>query len=71
MYGEKYKHLSSDTKLAYMVLKDRLEYSLRNNWVDENDNVYFVFTNEELKNYLTAQIQKLQKLKKSLKVLIY
>ena len=23
MYGEKYKHLSSDTKLAYMVLKDR------------------------------------------------
>ncbi|WP_428280213.1 replication initiator protein A [Lactobacillus helveticus] len=34
MYGEQYKHLSSDAKLAYMVLKDRLEYSLRNNWVD-------------------------------------
>ncbi|ESS01354.1 hypothetical protein NB22_05135, partial [Limosilactobacillus fermentum NB-22] len=32
MYGEQYKHLSSDAKLAYMVLKDRLEYSLRNNW---------------------------------------
>ncbi|MFS1240415.1 replication initiator protein A [Lactiplantibacillus plantarum] len=32
MYGNQYKHLSSDTKLAYMVLKDRLEYSLRNNW---------------------------------------
>ncbi|TAR21574.1 hypothetical protein BV230_14550, partial [Lactiplantibacillus plantarum] len=27
MYGEQYKHLSSDAKLAYMVLKDRLEYS--------------------------------------------
>ena len=26
MYGEQYKHLSNDAKLAYMVLKDRLEY---------------------------------------------
>ena len=48
MYGEQYKHLSSDAKLAYMVLKDRLEYSLRNNWVDEQGHVYFTFTNQEL-----------------------
>ena len=48
MYGEQYKHLSSDAKLAYMVLKDRLEYSLRNNWVDEEGHVYFTFTNQEL-----------------------
>ena len=50
MYGEQYKHLSSDAKLAYMVLKDRLEYSLRNNWVDEEGHVYFTFTNQELEN---------------------
>ncbi|MEQ6219724.1 replication initiator protein A [Levilactobacillus brevis] len=29
MYGEQYRYLSSEAKLAYMVLKDRLEYSLR------------------------------------------
>jgi hypothetical protein len=34
---------SSDAKLAYMVLKDRLEYSLRNHWVDEDNHVYFIF----------------------------
>ena len=48
MYGEQYKHLSNDAKLAYMVLKDRLEYSLRNNWVDSEGHVYFIFTNQEL-----------------------
>lgn len=48
LYGEKYKKLSSDAKIAYMALKDRLEYSLKNHWVDEEDHVYFIFTNKEL-----------------------
>ncbi len=48
MYGDQYKYLSNDAKLAYMVLKDRLEYSLRNNWVDSEGHVYFIFTNQEL-----------------------
>ena len=40
MYGSQYSKLSSDTKLAYMVLKDRLEYSLKNHLVDEENHVY-------------------------------
>ncbi|WP_177163245.1 replication initiator protein A, partial [Oenococcus oeni] len=42
MYGSQYSKLSSDTKLAYMVLKDRLEYSLKNHLVDEENHVYFI-----------------------------
>jgi hypothetical protein len=49
MYGDQYKKLSPMAKLAYMALKDRLEYSLRNHWVDEDGNIYFVYTNTELK----------------------
>jgi hypothetical protein len=41
MYGEQYKHLSSDAKLAYMVLKDRLEYSLRNNGGEEETRLFY------------------------------
>lgn len=63
MYGEQYKHLSSDAKLAYMVLKDRLEYSLRNNWVDEEGHVYFTFTNQELENLFNCHNQKVVKIK--------
>ena len=67
MYGEQYKHLSSDAKLAYMVLKDRLEYSLRNHWVDEKDHVYFIFTNQELINLFNCSEHKVIKIKAELK----
>ena len=66
MYGEKYKHLSSDAKLAYMILKDRLEYSLRNNWVDEDNHIYFIFTNQELVNLFNCSEHKVIKVKTEL-----
>ena len=66
MYGEQYKHLSSDAKLAYMVLKDRLEYSLRNNWVDEEGHVYFIFTVKELQDLFNCATEKAVKIKKEL-----
>lgn len=50
LYGEKYKKLSDSAKLGYVVLRDRLEYSLQNNWIDDEDRVYFIFTNQELNN---------------------
>jgi len=66
MYGSQYSTLSSDTKLAYMVLKDRLEYSLKNHLVDEENHVYFIFTNEELKSLFNCSNTKVAKIKKEL-----
>ena len=66
MYGKQYKHLSSDAKLAYMVLKDRLEYSLRNHWVDEDNHVYFIFTVQELQDLFNCATEKAVKIKKEL-----
>ena len=66
MYGEQYKHLSSDAKLAYMVLKDRLEYSLRNHWVDEDNHVYFIFTVQELQGLFNCATERAVKIKKEL-----
>ena len=66
MYGEQYRHLSNDAKLAYMVLKDRLEYSLRNNWVDEDNHIYFIFTNQELGNLFNCSEHKVIKIKAEL-----
>ena len=48
IYGSQYKTLSDSAKLGYMILHDRLDYSLKNNWVDEDNRVYFIFTNQEL-----------------------
>ncbi|WP_270245084.1 replication initiator protein A [Lactococcus lactis] len=62
----KYKKLSNDAKIAYALLKDRFNYSVQNNWVDEDDNLYFIFTNEELMEMLDSGNQKVIKIKKEL-----
>ena len=66
MYSQQYRGLSDAAKLAYMVLKDRLEYSLRNHWADEEGHVYFIFTNQELKDLFDCSNDKLAAVKKEL-----
>ncbi|MCH4334943.1 DnaD domain protein [Staphylococcus haemolyticus] len=64
--SEKYKTLSNDTKMAYAILKDRLNLSIKNNWVDDNGNVYFVYSNDKLMEILNCKKEKLSKIKKAL-----
>lgn len=66
LYGEKYKKLSDSAKLGYVVLRDRLEYSLQNNWIDDEDRVYFIFTNQELNDLFGWGNTKISKIKKEL-----
>lgn len=64
--NKKYKKMSSDAKIAYALLKDRFTYSIKNNWIDNEDNLYFIFTNEELMTLLDVGNQKVVKVKKEL-----
>lgn len=64
--NKQYFDLSNDAKIAYMLLKDRFDYSVKNNWVDENDNIYFIFTVTELMNLLHCREGKVSKIKKEL-----
>ena len=48
------------------MLRDRLSYSLSNNWVDENNNVYFIYTNNELKDLRNWSNNKINKIKHEL-----
>ncbi|RDF80012.1 plasmid replication initiation protein, partial [Lacticaseibacillus paracasei] len=66
LYSPTYKNLSAEAKLAYVILKDRLEYSLHNDWVDENGNIYFIFSNTELQQILNCSEPKVIKTKKEL-----
>ena len=66
LQGEKYKDLSDSAILLYSVLRDRLSYSLSNNWVDENNNVYFTYTNNELKDLRNWSNNKINKIKHEL-----
>ena len=46
--NDKYKHLNSDAKVLYSILLDRKELSRKNRWVDENRQVYLIYTRENL-----------------------
>ena len=64
--SEKYTKMSNDSKIAYAMLKDRCEYSLQNNWVDKDGNIYFIFTTDELMQLLHVGNKKVAAIKKEL-----
>lgn len=66
LYSTKYSKLSDSAKIAYMVFRDRLHYSLKNNWVDKESNVYFIFTNNELGELLNKSENTVTKIRKEL-----
>lgn len=65
--SELYKKMSAESKLLYAILKDRFELSVKNNWIDADGNIYFIFTVEEIGEMLGCGKDKVIKLKKELK----
>ena len=49
-----------------MLLKDRFDSSVKNNWVDNEDNIYFIYTVAELMTLLNCREGKVSKIKKEL-----
>ena len=45
-------NVSTDAKLLYGILLDRMNLSARNGWLDEEGRVYIIFTIEEIKGAL-------------------
>jgi hypothetical protein len=61
------KKMSAEAKIMYALLKDRFELSIQNEWVDKNNNIYFIFSNKHLCEYLGyAEQKKIIKKKKEL-----
>ena len=68
IYDEKYKTLSNNAKMLYMLLFDRLELSLKNGWHDKEGNVFQDYTNDQLMIDLNCNSNKtIIKIKKELK----
>lgn len=57
-----FRELSSDAKILYGLLLDRMNLSARNGWMDEQRRVYIVFTTEEVMDALGCGDQKVTKL---------
>lgn len=48
IFGEEFVDLSSDAKILYCVLRNRMSLSARNNWKDEEGKVYVIYSIEEI-----------------------
>lgn len=44
--------LNSDSKILYAFIIDSLTLSQKNNWIDSENNIYLIFTRQEVKNKL-------------------
>ncbi len=59
--GELKNNLSNDAKVLYSLLKDRHELSVKNNWVNENNEVYLIYTRDDLCDMLGCSPPTLRK----------
>ena len=60
--GERFKRLSTDAKLLYGLLLDRMGLSAKNGWYDEAGRVYIYYTLEEIQKDLSCGHEKAVKL---------
>ena len=65
--SERYKDMKLEVKVAYAVLKDRLELSLSRGWIDEDGAIYLVYSNSKLMALLGCSKSKLLAIKKTLR----
>ena len=57
-----FRELSTDAKVLYGILQDRMSLSLKNQWLDAQNKVYIIFTVEEIMDALNCANQKATRL---------
>ncbi len=67
LFSNKYKDLSLEAKMIYTLFIDRLELSKKNNWVNENGEVYLIFKRNDIGDILNITDKTVTKAIKELK----
>lgn len=57
-----FRELSTDAKVLYGILLDRMSLSLKNQWLDAQNKVYIIFTLDEIMDALNCANQKATRL---------
>ena len=65
--GELFKGLSSDAKILYSLLLNRTSLSTKNGWLDEYNNVYIIYTIEQIMEDLNCWEKRAVKAMKELR----
>lgn len=60
--GERFKSMSTDAKVLYGLMLDRIGLSVKNRWLDDENRVYIIYTMEDIIADLGCARQKASKL---------
>lgn len=66
--NEKYLKMRNETKIAYAILRDRLDLSIKNKWVDSTGKIYFIYTDVKLREILNCSKNHVTTIKKELQL---
>ena len=55
----RYKEMSLEAKFVYALLLNRLTLSQKNGWINEDNEVYLIFTGRKLPPFSTFRIKRL------------
>jgi DNA-binding transcriptional ArsR family regulator len=69
LFEGEFKKLSNDARVLYMLLKDRHELSVKNEWYNEKNEVYLIMRREEMETLLNLSAPTIRKALKELKEL--
>ena len=69
IYNEDFRNMSNDARILYMLLRERHELSIINEWYDEQDNVFIYFKREEMQELLNLSKNTIPKIVNELKEL--
>ncbi|WP_079473958.1 replication initiator protein A [Marinococcus halophilus] len=64
--NKEYSSMRNDSKIAWAILADRFNLSIKNNWFDDDGNIYFIYTNEDLARILNMSKRSIVTIKKEL-----
>lgn len=67
LFNGKYKTLSAEAKITYMLIIDRLKLSKLNTWINENGELYLLYKREDLADMLGLCEKTVVKILKELK----
>lgn len=63
----RYRALNANAKVAYSILRDRNDLSIKNNWVDEQGYIYFYFDCTKLAEIMNVSTSTVNSIKKDLR----
>lgn len=54
LFQDEFKKLSNDAKVLYALLRDRHDLSIKNNWFNNDNQIYLIYTRQEMAEMLNV-----------------